>query len=201
MPEPYTAQFHSALNSVTDVKASKIFLVYDYAWWLQGPINFTYTHSDLPYRQSFHWGISTTGKAVLLVSYADFEDPIFWSQLQRRGRVISKRNDETRVTDQVVKHAHHQLAKVYNTDFKFIPQPVDGMMFVWDKYPHSGAWIVWKPGSRWYDIKSYLTKPFRGSNVYIVHGHWVAEHRGCAEASLKAADDVLSHFQLPSYLV
>lgn len=200
MPVSSNARFQSALNSVTDVKASKIFLVYDYAWWLYGPMNFTYTHSDLPYRQSFHWGISRTGKAILLISYADFEDPLFWSQLQQRGKVISKRNDDTRVTDQVVKHAHYQLSKVYNINFMHIPKPVDGMMFVWEKYPFKGAWCVWKPGSRWYDIKNFLTKPFLFNNIYIVHGYWGAEYRTWGEATLKAADDVLSYFKLSSYL-
>ncbi|XP_062574438.1 achacin-like [Saccostrea cucullata] len=200
MPDSNNPVFQSALNSVIDVQASKIFLVYDYPWWLNERYNFTFTHSDLPYRQSFHWGISRTGKAVFLMSYADFDDVAFWSRLQRRGNVISKRNDDTRVTDEVIRHAHSQISKVYKIDPRHLPAPVDGMMFVWDRYPYNGGWISWKPGSRWYDIKNYLTSPFPRDNIFIVHGYWGAEHNGWGESSLEAADDVLTHFGLPSYL-
>ncbi|XP_061186161.1 achacin-like isoform X1 [Saccostrea echinata] len=200
MPNSNNPVFQSALNSVIDVQASKIFLVYDYPWWLQERFNFTFTHSDLPYRQSLHWGISRTSKAVFLMSYADFDDVAFWSPLQRRGNVISKRNDDTRVTDEVIRHAHSQISKVYKIDSRYLPTPVDGMMFVWDKYPFHGGWVSWKPGSRWYDIKNYLTRPFPQDNIFIVHGYWGAEHNGWGESSLEAADDVLTHFGLPSYL-
>ncbi|XP_062574454.1 aplysianin-A-like [Saccostrea cucullata] len=200
MPNSNNPVFQSALNSVIDVQASKIFLVYDYPWWFNERYNFTFTHSDLPYRQSFHWGISRTGKAVFLMSYADFDDVAFWSHLQQRGNVISKRNDDTRVTDEVVRHAHSQISRVYKTDCRHLPAPVDGMMFAWDKYPYSGGWVSWKPGSRWYDIKNYLTAPFPGDNIFIVHGYWGAEHNGWGESSLDAADAVLTHFGVPPYL-
>ncbi|XP_061185871.1 aplysianin-A-like [Saccostrea echinata] len=200
MPNSNNPVFQSALNSVIDVQASRIFLIYDYPWWLNERFNFTFTQADLPYRQSFHWGISRTGKAVLLMSYADSDDAVFWSHLQRRGNVISKMNDDTRVTDEVIRHAHIQMSKVYKINFKHIPAPVDAMMFVWDKYPYNGAWVSWKPGSRWYDIKNYLTAPFPQDNIFIVHGYWGAEHNGWGESSLDAADDVLTYFGLPSYL-
>ncbi|XP_048735732.1 achacin-like [Ostrea edulis] len=201
MPDFDNPVFQSALDAVFDIESSKIFLVYDFPWWFRRSCNITFTHSDFPYRQSMHWGISRTGKAVLLVSYADFEDAPFWSHLQRIGNVVSKSNDDTRVTDEVVRHAHFQLSKVYGIDYKNIPNPVDGMMFVWDKYPFNGGWAHWKPGSRWYDIKHYLTAPFPGDNIFIVHGYWGGKHNGWGENSLEAADDVLTHFGLPSYLV
>uniref|UniRef100_K1PX82 Aplysianin-A n=1 Tax=Magallana gigas TaxID=29159 RepID=K1PX82_MAGGI len=193
-------QFLSALDSVLDVQSSKIFLIYNYPWWLGGSHNFTFTHSDLPYRQSYNWGISRTGKAVLLISYTDTHDVPFWSRLQNTGNIISKRYDETRVTDEVVKQAHLQLSRVYNRHVNSIPDPIDGMMFVWNKYPYNGGWVGWKPGSRWYDIKRYLTRPFLQENIYINHGYWGAEHNGWGESSLEAADDVLSFFNIPSYL-
>ncbi|XP_062576934.1 aplysianin-A-like [Saccostrea cucullata] len=200
MPNANNPVFQSALNSVNDVQASKIFLVYDYPWWLQERFNFTFTQSDLPYRQSFHWGISRNGKAVFLLSYADVEDAAFWSLLQQRGKVISKRNDDTRVTDEVIRHAHDQISKVYKIGYRNIPAPVDGMMHVWNKYPFNGGWVTWRPRSRWYDIKNYLTAPFSQDKIFIVHGYWGAEHNGWAESSLEAADDVLTHFGEPSYL-
>lgn len=52
MPQSSNPRFLSALNSVVDVQSSKIFLIYNYPWWLGGSHNFTYTQSDLPYRQS-----------------------------------------------------------------------------------------------------------------------------------------------------
>ncbi|XP_061185636.1 achacin-like [Saccostrea echinata] len=191
--------FQLALNSVIDVPTSKIFLVYEYPWWLEERFNFTFIQSDLPYRQSFHWGISRNDKAVLLVSYTDLDDVAFWSHLQRRGRVISKRNDDTRVTDEVLRHVHSQISNVYKIDYGCIPVPVDGMMFVWDKYPFNGGWVSWKPGSKSY-IKNYLTKPFPQDNIFIVHGYWGGIHNGWGESSLEAADDILTHFGVPSYL-
>lgn len=53
MPQFSNPYFFSALNSVSDVPASKIFLIYDYPWRLGGSYNFTYTKSGLPYRQSY----------------------------------------------------------------------------------------------------------------------------------------------------
>ncbi|XP_062576935.1 aplysianin-A-like [Saccostrea cucullata] len=200
MPNSNSSVFQSALNSIKDVQASKIFLVYDYPWWLEKRFNFTFTQADLPYRQSFHWGLSRNGKGVFLLSYADDEDAVFWGLLQQRGNVISKRNDDTRITDEVIRHAHDQISKVYKIDYRNIPAPVDGMMHVWNKYPFNGGWVTWKPGSRWYDIKNYLTSPFPQDKIFIVHGYWGAEHNGWAESSLEAADDVLTHFGVPSYL-
>ncbi|XP_078341071.1 aplysianin-A-like isoform X1 [Crassostrea virginica] len=200
MPQFSNPTFISALNTVIDVQASKIFLVYNYPWWLSGSRNFTFTHSDLPYRQSFNWGISRTGKAIFLISYADKEDVPFWSRLQNTGNVISKRNDDTRVTDEVVKQAHRQLSSVYNIPVKTIPYPVDGMMFVWNRYPYNGGWVEWMPGSKRYDIKRYLRRPFGKNNIFINHGYWGADYNGWGESSLEAADDVLSFFNVPSYL-
>ena len=200
MPQFSNPTFISALNTVIDVQASKIFLVYNYPWWLSGSRNFTFTHSDLPYRQSFNWGISRTGKAIFLISYADKEDVPFWSRLQNTGNVISKRNDDTRVTDEVVKQAHRQLSSVYNIPVKTIPYPVDGMMFVWNRYPYNGGWVEWMPGSKRYDIKRYLRRPFGQNNIFINHGYWAADYNGWGESSLEAADDVLSFFNVPSYL-
>ncbi|XP_065945175.1 achacin-like [Magallana gigas] len=200
IPQFSNPTFLSALNSVLDVQCSKIFLIYNYPWWLGGSHNFTYTQSDLPYRQSYNWGISRTGKAVLLISYAETDAVPFWSRLQNMGNIVSKRYDDTRVTDEVVKQAHLQLSRVYNRHVNSIPAPIDGMMFIWNKYPYNGGWVVWKPGSRWYDIKRYLTRPFPRENIYINHGYWGADLNGWGESSLEGADDVLSYFDVPSYL-
>ena len=201
MPQLSNPTFISALNSVIDVQASKIFLVYNYPWWLSGSRNSTFTHSDLAYQRSYNWGISNkTGKAILLISYADKDNVPFWSRLQNTGKVISKRNDNTRVTNEVVAEAHRQLSLVYNIPLKLIPYPVDGMMFVWNRYPYNGGWVQWKPGTRWYDIKRYLTRPFGQDHIFINHGYWGADHNGWGESSLEAADDVLSFFDIASYL-
>lgn len=184
MPQLSTPQFLFALNSVSDVPA--------YQWWLGGSYNFTYTHSDLPCRQSYNWGIAQTGKAVILISYTYTSSEVaFWRRLQNVGNTISKRFDETRVTDGVVKHVHLHLSKVYNRHVKTFPCPIDGMTFIWKKYPYNGGWVKWKPGSKWYNIKRYLTRPFPREDIYINHGYWGGEYNAWAEGS---------YFNVPSYL-
>lgn len=104
MPQFSNPYFFSALNSVSDVPASKIFLIYDYPWRIGGSYNSTYTKSGLPYRQSYKQGITQTGKSVILISYTLTSSEVaFWRRLQSVGNTISKRFDETRVTDGIVK--------------------------------------------------------------------------------------------------
>lgn len=127
MPQFSNPYFFSALNSVSDVPASKIFLIYDYPWRPGGSYNSTYTKSGLPYRQSYNQGITQTGKSVILISYTLTSSEVaFWRRLQSVGNTISKRFDETRVTDGIVKqlHVHLQLSKVYTIHVKIIPCPI-----------------------------------------------------------------------------
>ena len=159
-------------------------------------IIFVLLFSDTPFVVIVNLFAYQKGEEV--ISYADKDDVPLWSRLQNSGNIISKRSDDTRVTDQVVKEVHRQLSLVYN--IKTIPYPVDGMMFVWNRYPYNGGWVEWMPGSKRYDIKRYLTRPFGKNNIFINHGYWGADYNGWGESSLEAADDVLSFFNVPSYL-
>ena len=196
--EPLQTQ---SIDSVYDCTVSKIYIVYDYPWWRKIHLNFTQTRSDLPTRNTFDFGISrSTGRAVLLVTYADGSDVAYWRKLNSHGRRVGWRNDANSVTEHVVNHVHIHLSYIYNISMTSIPQPRDGTMMLWDEFPFNGGWSTWKPGYKWYDVRKELLRPSQNDEVYIANGYYgTYENNMWAEGALESVDEVLSHFGLPAY--
>ena len=194
-----TANTNELINSVRNDKASKVFLLYRHPWWRNLPTDYlkrTHTKSDLPNRQTYDFGVSSSGKAVLLVSYTDGEDDVeYWRYLQNLGKCRSKVCDSTMVTDEVIKHAHMHLSKIYNISAYRIPQPLDGIMQHWDIFPFYSGWGYWKPGVNYMNAMEEILKPNKDQEVYILNGHYAARmYEGWGEGSLYSGDLMLQKY-------
>ena len=194
-----TARTYELINSVRDDKASKVFLLYQTPWWRNLPadsLRRTVTKSDLPNRQTYDFGVSSSGKAVLLVSYTDGEeDVVYWRLLQSLGKCRSKVCDSTMVTDEVIKHAHMHLSKIYNISISSIPQPLDGIMQHWDIFPFFSGWGYWKPGVNFMNAMEDILKPNTGHEIYILNGQYTTRmYQSWGEGVLLSGDILLQKY-------
>ena len=194
------------IDGVDNIKASKVFLLYPYRWWLAATpeaLRLTHSKSDLPNRQTYDFGESINGRAILLISYADGDINVgFWNQLQKTGRCTSRFCDANMVTDEIVKHAHIFLSQIYNISISRIPRPIDGMMQTWDQYPINSAWGLWKPGYNFIESFRDVMNPNPEEDVYVLNGDYsTGKYSGWAEGSLHAGDILLKrYFGIPQYI-
>ena len=200
---PNTARL---IDTTANGKASKVFLLYPYRWWLTLPhpsLRLTHTRSDLPNRQTYDFGQSFTGNAVLLISYVDGElDVGHWNYLQKSGRCASRICDSNMVTDKVIRHAHIYLSRIYNISISNIPNPIDGVMKTWDDYPYYSGWGTWKPGVNFLQGFTDIMKPNNEHEVYILSGNYgTRRYTGWGEGSLHSGDILLEkYFGIPNYV-
>ena len=194
------------IDGIADNKASKVFLLYPNRWWLQLPepyLQRTHTKSDLPNRQTYDFGESSNGTAILMASYVDEDmDVSFWNNLQKIGKCASRICDSNMVTDEVIKQAHIYLSQIYNVSVEDIPDPIDGMMQTWDEYPFYSAWGTWKPGFDYMQAFRDVMKPSPQHDVFVLNGHYAVEkYTAWGEGSLHSGDILLKrYFGVPQYI-
>lgn len=183
-----------------DSPAAKVFLVYDSPWWRSLDLQTGHSLSDLPNRQTYDFGTeihsSNINRSVLLVVYTDMDDVKFWREAQSVGKSFNCTTKHLTqancVSAAVVTYAHAFLAKIYNISVQSIPDPIDGAISLWDKYPYGAAWHVWNPGYISSKVRERMTQPVKGDNVFVASGMLASgEGDAWAEGALYSVDSVL----------
>lgn len=167
------------LNSLYDVKAAKIVLAYENAWWNQTENNCDQVNSDTPLKETLDYGTSNHGNApVLLVGYTDSAN--LWNELNSRGISIEGTDlKSVMVTNETIFAINKLLAQIFNMDDDNIPRPIAGVIGMWNSYPYGGGWQLLKPGYVYSEIKEEIVKPsahddvFIASNAFNVNTWWV----------------------------
>jgi monoamine oxidase len=83
-------RFDTAMQSVLNVEAFKLFLAYRHAWWIQTGVSKGQSVTDLPVRQCYYWGSDGSksppapagGNAVLMATYSSGVAVPYWQSLQ-----------------------------------------------------------------------------------------------------------------------
>ncbi|XP_064599440.1 aplysianin-A-like [Liolophura sinensis] len=191
----------TALESVNDFSAMKIFLAYPSAWWDNFSVNYKAFFTDLPLRQGGEFGrfrnSSGHETALMMVSYADTkENNDFWRHLRSSPNTISSFIVPAAfsVSTKVVEHVHHHLATMYDVNASSIPMPIDGVMHIWDDPQNGGAWQLFKPGYQPKAVANFIQQPSASDDVFIVTNAFSRDLYGWSEGCLRAADKVLRQF-------
>ncbi|KAH9505678.1 hypothetical protein Btru_055484 [Bulinus truncatus] len=158
-----------AINAVREIKVFKTFLTFPRRWWLDSstyPARVTY--SDLSFSQFYDWGRSNvTGHYIMLASYADETRAQFLGKLNAEGEPLNGSvGGSHKVSRDVVDKLLDDLAEAYETDRKYVPQPLSAMCQFWNSYPFGGGWTVWKAGYRYDDVISTVQRPSFTDDVF-----------------------------------
>lgn len=209
---------HDALEALIPVPATKILMTFTEPWWeaklgLKGK-----TTTDLPLRQSFYFGAEDceTTASLLLASYADMETTDFWRTLQGMktdpengfhvGRGVLQGNESVneheRANHFVVEEVIRQLSKVLGEDVT-IPEPCDSAFVDWGRDPHGGAYHLWKPGIKIWDVVPNMRCPFKDERVFIAGEVCSGLSCGWVENAFCSAEKIMRekyHLAAPEWL-
>ncbi|XP_064599057.1 achacin-like [Liolophura sinensis] len=191
----------TAFKAVTEHSAMKLFLVYPNAWWSHLNISSSAFNTDLPLRQGGEFGrfrnSSGHEAALFMASYADGENNNnYWQTLRNIAGTISSsavpkaHAVSTRVAEQVQRH----LADVYGIKPDDIPQPLDGVMHIWNDEQTGGAWQSLKPGYKPKVVSKSVRQPSPSDRVFIITNAFSRKLSMWSEGSLEAVNDVLAEF-------
>lgn len=171
------------INAVSPVKAFKLFLEFESAWWRtevgaleRGEIAATFT--DLPLQQIYFQGAPGT-RPTIMASFADSHAVDFWSSFRADPR-------QTDVVDSapqaMVDAAMRELRRIY----PFAPNAVGGVFADWAR----GGWHAWKTGVRSWEIAARIQQPNSEVPLFIC-GEAFSQLQGWTEGALNNAEAVL----------
>jgi monoamine oxidase len=189
------------IESVTGHPAAKLFLLYDRAWWRGTGFEGLRTVSDLALSKTHYLDrgdrLAQNGPALLLAAYSDGWSRDAWCALSD-STVLPDDSDpfdserrwhHYRASDSMIGEAQQQLRALHRIDD--IPDPVGSAFIDWGTDPFGGAWHVWNPGVRSWEVVRRIVQPAPGDEVYIC-GEAYAWSQAWAEGALESAELVVN---------
>lgn len=207
-----------AVEALIPVPVTKILMSFTEPWWeaklgLKGK-----TATDLPLRQSYYFGAADpeTSESLLVASYADMDSTDFWRTLQSmqtdprndldNGCDIEQKNESVnkheRANRFVVGEVMRQLREVHGGDVS-IPEPCDSAFVDWGRDPHGGAYHIWKPGTKVWDVAPMMRGPFKDERIFIAGEAYSGLQNGWVESAFCSAEKVMRekyHLAAPEWL-
>ncbi len=162
------------LRSVTAYPASKLFFVYREPWWEALGLTKGVVHTDLPLGALYYFDANDQG-ALLLASYRDGIKST-WSPLDI--------NDP----EAIIQHAQQQLQDIHGIET--IPLPEKVLYADWMPLPFGGAWYLWQPGVRSWELMSTVRRPYENSALFIASSSY-AESSGWVESVINNTEKLL----------
>jgi lysine 2-monooxygenase len=194
-------RLRSNLASVTVHPAAKLFLAYDRAWWRDAGLRARRTVSDLPLSKTYYFdrpevaGSETPG--LLLASYCDGPSRDAWLALWD-GRGLPDdpgpydadgRWERYAATERQVAEAQRHLRTLHERDD--LPEPSGSAFVDWGADPFGGAWHLWNPGVRSWEVMEELLRPLGERDLYVC-GEAYSRSQGWIEGALETAEQVVS---------
>lgn len=192
-------EFPSRLDAVYATPASKLFFLYDAAWWKaalppDGPA-LGYATTDLPIKSCYYMGENPrTGRALMLGSLTDAMNVQFWNRFGGGGRAP----EVLRVPPAMVEEVTHQLARMHFPEGEGrVPAPLAAVFQDWIEPPFSGGWHLWQPGVASWEVMPEIRRPINGVPLFIC-GEAFSALQGWVEGALNTTERTLQdHFGLP----
>jgi monoamine oxidase len=183
------------IGSITATPASKLFQVYEGAWWRTDGFAGMRTVSDLPLSKTYYFDFERTaaadGPALLLASYADGANRDAWVALAEPATA-----EDDAPYDAVERWAAHpasaaQLAAAAEQLSAMhpgitVPAPTRAAFIDWS----DGAWHTWNPGVRSDQVMELVVQPRAGMPVWVCNEAFSAS-QGWVEGALESAQRVL----------
>ncbi len=171
------------INAVSPVKAFKLFLEFDNAWWRsevgvleRGEIAATFT--DLPLQQIYFQG-APGARPTIMAAFADSHAADYWASFRAEPR---QRDVVASAPQAMVDAAMRELRRIY----PFAPNAVGGVFADWAR----GGWHAWKPGVKSWETAARIQQPHSDVPLFIC-GEAFSQLQGWTEGALNNAEAVL----------
>jgi lysine 2-monooxygenase len=176
-----------AFDAIEGVVASKVFLGYHTPWWRQLGLRSGRANTDLPMAQCYYFGTEReqpggepgNTNSLLMASYANDGPADFWTFAEGEAAAPLESN--------VRAELGRQLAAVHGLT---PPEPYTSLAVDWGRDPYGGAWHIWRPGERSWEVMPRIRKPVAELPLSIVGEAWSTE-AGWIEGALNTAEHVL----------
>lgn len=194
-------ELRTQIASVTAHPAAKLFLAYDRPWWRDAGIRGMRTVTDLLLSKTYYFdpkdGPEPGSPAILLASYTDGPSRDAWCALLDRPVLppdpgpfdAEGRWERYAASGQQVAEAQRHLRTLHEADG--VPDPVASAFMDWGADPFGGAWHVWDPGARSWEIMARILRPLPEREVYVC-GEAYSWSQGWVEGALETAERVVS---------
>jgi hypothetical protein len=192
-------EFQSRLEAVYATPASKLFFLYDEAWWKSalppdGP-SLGYATTDLPIKSCYYMGENPrSGRALMLSSLTDSMNAQFWNRFGSGGRDP----EDLKVPPAMVEEVSHQLSRMhFPQGDEHAPPPQAAVFQNWIEPPFSGGWHLWQPNVASWEVMPEIRRPVNGVPLFIC-GEAYSALQGWVEGALNTTERTLQdHFGLP----
>lgn len=190
--------FVDMLQSVTGVRACKLFLGFERPWWRDLGIHHGHSVTDLPLRQCYYFategeqpgGEVGNHRSLLMAGYNDGPSVDFWSGYlprtlrdHRLGRnPIAE--EHLPAPSAMVTELHRQLEQLHGCT---IPTPCTALFQDWEQDPYGGGWHTWRVHARSGEITARMRHPVAELPIYVC-GEAYSNLHGWAQGALNSAE-------------
>ncbi|MEM7189635.1 MAG: FAD-dependent oxidoreductase [Pseudomonadota bacterium] len=203
-------KFEEMLNAVNATPASKLYMLYDRAWWADampnGQVEFGYSTTDLPMKACYYISRSAkTQRALVLSSLTDAGNAQFWNRFGAeavRTTAMQAINDGTANTlyapPGMQAEVNAQLQQLhFDPGTGTVPPALDAVFQNWMSFPFEGGWHLWYPDVKSWEIMPAIRQPQQGVDLFIC-GEAYSALQGWVEGGINTAEKMLQdHFCLP----
>ncbi|NP_001191524.1 aplysianin A precursor [Aplysia californica] len=190
----------TAYAAVRNMAASKVFMTFDQAWWLDSDFTNSsayVTKGDTPFSQMYDWKKSNvSGDFILIASYADGNNTLYQRVLRDHGQPINGSEPGSHIVSEPLKeYILHHLSEAYGVDRSAIPEPKTAVSQFWTDYPFGSGWITWRAGYHFDDVMNTMRRPSLKDEVYVVGADYAwGLMSSWIEGSLETTDAVLKEY-------
>jgi len=107
------------------------------------------------------------------------------------GRKIHRINQKKDAIDNVINTISTLLMRAHGIGF--IPDPYTFAYADWTADPFGGAYNLWKPGFKSWEVTKKMIKPIKGSEVYVI-GEAYSLKQGWVEGAFETAEQMLETY-------
>ena len=175
------------LKTVSVISAFKVYTSYKKPWWTDAWGQYGYTVTDLPIRQVYYGmgvgGSQADNQRILLTTYADAEESLFWTPLVRPTTASGKAGSPGHP---VVAYVTALLQEVH--DRWDLPDPEWWVCRDWGE--EGGAWHAWKSGIDVPATMQKIRQPMPNVPIFIC-GEAYSRMQGWIEGALMSTEKML----------
>lgn len=197
------AEFRSDLEAVAPVPACKLFIAgrLARAHSVEGardPGRVAAAYTDLPMRQCYRHDDDASGQSVIMACFADEIACSYWSDLVFDGAAGADLFDgldaSFAASGAMLDAARAQMLALYGEEL--LVGPIKAAFVDWSRDPFGGAWHVWRPGVRSWEVRERLRQPNPDLPLFVC-GEAFAQTQGWCEGAINNAEMMLErHFGL-----
>lgn len=184
------AELESKIASVTPIRASKLHMAFEHAWWKDLGLSHGYSKTDQALRQCVYMGAEKdqsggdrkNSNALLLASYVDGFYSDYWKKYFNHSP-----EKDVQTTDGLTAVAQHQLSLMHGVK---VPKAYWATFMNWDRPLTGGGWHFWKTGVKTSEILPKIQQPIKDQDLYLCNEAFSVQN-GWTEGALVSAQKIV----------